>query len=96
MNVDRRLIQHIAILANLSFSEEEVGEFTEQMNEVLRYMEILDGLDTSGIEPTFSSLEERGGVFREDRVELSIPSGEALRNAPDAGQGHFRVPKIIS
>ncbi len=96
MDVDRRLIQHIANLANLSFSEEEIRKFTDQMNEVLRYLEILDGLDTSGIEPTFHSLEGREGVFREDRVESSISSGEALRNAPDAGQGHFRVPKVIS
>jgi aspartyl-tRNA(Asn)/glutamyl-tRNA(Gln) amidotransferase subunit C len=87
-------VRHIARLANLDFSEEEYGRFTQQLNAILDYVAQLDRLDTGSIEPTF---QVGGGsrALREDEVRGSIPQDEALSNAPEAGRGLFKVPKVI-
>jgi aspartyl-tRNA(Asn)/glutamyl-tRNA(Gln) amidotransferase subunit C len=96
MGVDPKQVRHIAELANLRFSEAELDRLTEQMNQILRYMEKLNELETERIEPTFSSQEEAGTGLRQDRVRQSIPAETALRNAPKRGRGQFLVPRILS
>jgi aspartyl-tRNA(Asn)/glutamyl-tRNA(Gln) amidotransferase subunit C len=96
MDVDPEQVTHIAALANLEFSEEELAPFTDQLNQILRYIENLNELDTETVEPTFSSREEAGEPFRQDRVEKSIPAEDAMRNAPKQDRGQFLVPRILS
>ncbi|MBI4161184.1 MAG: Asp-tRNA(Asn)/Glu-tRNA(Gln) amidotransferase subunit GatC [Acidobacteria bacterium] len=96
MGVGRGQVRHIAALANLKFSEEAIERFTGEMNQILRFMEKLDELDLTRVDPTCSSLEEGDGAFRGDRVRPSIPADEALRNAPKQDRGQFLVPRILS
>ncbi len=94
MKINKREIEHIAVLARLSLSEEEKELFGLQLGGILDYMEQLNGLDTKGIEPTSHVLSIQN-VMREDIPGASLPRTEALLNAPSCTEQFFRVPKII-
>ncbi|TFG35423.1 MAG: Asp-tRNA(Asn)/Glu-tRNA(Gln) amidotransferase subunit GatC [Nitrospirales bacterium] len=94
MKISKREIEHIAMLARLSLSEEEKELFSSQLGGILDYMEQLNGLDTEGIEPTSHVLSIQN-VMREDIPAASLPRAEALMNAPSRTEQFFRVPKII-
>jgi aspartyl-tRNA(Asn)/glutamyl-tRNA(Gln) amidotransferase subunit C len=94
MKIGREEVLHVARLARLTFSEEEVGALAEQLSSVLEYVEALAELDVEGVEP-MSHVLEYPTPMREDRVRPSLPREAALANAPDAEQGCFRVPKVI-
>jgi len=94
MAVTIKDVEHVAKLAQLEFSEEEKEKFTHQLNEILAYMEKLNELDTSNIEP-LSHVIELNNVFREDKVEPSYPQEEILNNAPSKNEKFFKVPKVI-
>lgn len=87
-------IEKVAKLARLKLSEEEKKTFGEQLEQILAYMEQLNRLDTTGVEPTSHAIPLYN-VFREDEMGLSISQEEALGIAPEKEDGHFRVPKII-
>jgi aspartyl-tRNA(Asn)/glutamyl-tRNA(Gln) amidotransferase subunit C len=87
-------VEHVAALARLSFSEEEKHKLTAQLNEILRYMEQLNTLDTSDVEP-LSHVIELQNVFRQDVLRPSLPREEALKNAPAHTEEFFKVPKVI-
>jgi len=94
MKINKTEIEHIAMLARLSLSEEEKDLFGSQLGSILDYMEQLNGLDTEGIEPTSHVLSIQN-VMREDIPAASLPRAEALMNAPSRTEKFFRVPKII-
>lgn len=94
MSVTKKDVEHIAALAKLSFTEEEKETLTQQMNGILAHMEKLNELDTTNVEP-LSQVIENQNVFRDDEVKPSIPTTEALKNAPDKTDEHFKVPKVI-
>ena len=94
MAIETATILHIAELANLEFSEEEIRVLSVQLNEILGYVEKLGELNLVDIEPT-SHVTTAGQAFREDRVDPSLPVEEALANAPEPLKGHFAVPKVI-
>jgi len=94
MAIEIAEVRHIAKLANLDFSDEEMLVLSRQLNEILGYIEKLDELDIGAIEPT-SHVTEVSHAFREDVVVPSIPVSEALANAPESREGHFTVPKVI-
>ena len=87
-------IEHIAMLARLSLTEEEKELFGAQLRSILDYMEKLNELDTEHIEPT-SHVLSISNVMREDAPGDSIPREDALANAPDKTDKFYRVPKII-
>ena len=87
-------VRHIARLANLEFSDEELQVFSRHLNSILVYIDKLNELDTESIEPT-SHVTDQVQSFRGDQVVPSIPVSEALANAPDSREGHFTVPKVI-
>ncbi len=94
MAVTIKDVEHIAKLAKLEFSEAEKEKFTHQFNDILRYMEQLNSVDTANVEPLAQVIELQN-VFREDTVQPSTPTDEALKNAPAATDRHFKVPKVI-
>ncbi len=94
MPVTIKDVDHIAKLAKLSFSEEEKEKFTEQFNQILSFMEKLNELDTSNVEP-LSHVIELQNVLRDDNVKPSLPTDEALKNAPAKDEKFFKVPKVI-
>jgi len=94
MEISKEEVEHIAILARLSLSEEEKELFGSQLSSILSYIEKLNELDTEGIEP-ISHLLSLSSVMRDDILRPSIPKEDALMNAPDHTDKFYRVPKII-
>ena len=87
-------VRHIAQLARLQLNPEEVGPIARQMNDILIYMEKLNKLDTTGVEPT-SHVLHLANAFREDQVQSSLPLEESLAIATEQGRSAFVVPKVI-
>ena len=94
MKIARQEVEHVANLARLALDEIELDQITDQMNQILGYVEKLNELDTEGIIPTAHAVPVEN-AFREDFVRPSIGHDKALKNAPDATENCFRVPKII-
>lgn len=94
MKISRDEVKHVANLARLRFDEEELEKFTDQLNAILTYIDKLNELDTSEVEPTYHVLD-LVNVFREDQVQPSLPREAALANAPERADGFFQVPRII-
>jgi aspartyl-tRNA(Asn)/glutamyl-tRNA(Gln) amidotransferase subunit C len=87
-------IEKVARLARLELTEEEKETFGNQLGQVLTYMEQLNRLDTTGVEPTSHAIPLYN-VFREDETNSSFPREEVLGIAPDQEDGQFKVPRII-
>lgn len=87
-------VEHVAALARLSFTEEEKVRLTGELNEILRYMELLNNLDTSAVEP-LSHVIELQNVFRADLQRPSTGREEILKNAPAHTEKFFKVPKVL-
>ncbi len=87
-------VEHIAELAHLEFSSDEKEKLVQEMNQILEYMEQLNKLDTSSIEP-LSHVIELKNVFRTDAVKPGLTTADALKNAPSKTDEFFKVPKVI-
>ncbi len=94
MPVTVKDVEHVAKLARLKFTEGEMETFTHQLNEVLAYVEKLNEIDTSNVEPLAQVIEMQN-VFREDRSRPSFPRKAVLINAPEKNDEFFKVPKVI-
>ena len=94
MKVTEKDVKYIASLSRLEISESEMPKFTEQFNQILNYADILEKVDTTGIEPTFSILPLYN-VLREDEPRLGVTHEEALENAPAVYNDGFKVPRVI-
>jgi aspartyl-tRNA(Asn)/glutamyl-tRNA(Gln) amidotransferase subunit C len=94
VRISKENIEHIASLARLSLTEEEKDLFGSQLSSILNYMEKLNELDTTDVEPT-SHVLPLSNVMRDDVPQPSIPREDTLLNAPDHTDKFFRVPKII-
>lgn len=87
-------VEHIARLAKLEVSEAEKETFTHQLNDILSYVEQLDKLDTTVVEP-LSHVIDFDNVFREDIAKPGLTPSDALNNAPAKTEKFFKVPKVI-
>uniref|UniRef100_A0A7C4AIH7 Aspartyl/glutamyl-tRNA(Asn/Gln) amidotransferase subunit C n=1 Tax=Thermodesulfovibrio aggregans TaxID=86166 RepID=A0A7C4AIH7_9BACT len=94
MKISKEQVKHIAMLARIELNEDEIELYQEQLSKILDYVEKLNEIDTTEIEPT-SHVINLSNVFREDRIKPWLSRDEALKNAPDATDKFFRVPKII-
>ncbi len=94
MSITVKDVQHVARLARLQLSPEEEAVFTEQMNAILQYAEKLNELDTENVKPTTHVLQV-SNVMRDDVVKESLSQEEALLNAPEDEEGHFKVPAVL-
>jgi aspartyl-tRNA(Asn)/glutamyl-tRNA(Gln) amidotransferase subunit C len=94
LGIGREQVEHVAKLARLALTEEELDTFEEQLSRVLEHANTVTNLDTEGVEPTSHSMPLMN-VLRPDVVVPSIGSEAALANAPAAEDGHFRVPRIL-
>lgn len=88
------MVRHVAMLARLELTDEEVSVFQSDLNVILEHSAQLEALDTTGVPPTSHSLP-MSNVFREDVVRPSLTVDEALANAADHEGGCFRVPAVI-
>jgi aspartyl-tRNA(Asn)/glutamyl-tRNA(Gln) amidotransferase subunit C len=94
MKITMAEVEHVARLARLQISAEEKENLTEQMNRILLYMEKLNELNTTGVEPT-SHVIDLHNAFRVDAVKESLPREQTLENAPEANEAEFVVPRVI-
>jgi len=94
MRLTGKEVQQIAMLARLRLTAEEEKCLTEQLDNILQYMEKLNQLDTSGIEP-FGHSAETINPMREDIVTNQAHAEALLANAPAKENTFFQVPKII-
>jgi len=94
MAVTREDVLHVAVLARLEVSPDQVEAFQRELDAILAHFEKLNELDTSNVPPTSHALS-LVNVFRNDVVRPSLTQEEALANAPLKAYGHFRVPKVI-
>lgn len=92
--ITRKDVEYVAGLAQLTLDEETKDRLVGEMGEILAYMDKLNELDTTGIEPTMHVLE-MSNVFREDEVQPSLDRETALMNAPKTDGEYFLVPKIL-
>jgi aspartyl-tRNA(Asn)/glutamyl-tRNA(Gln) amidotransferase subunit C len=90
-------VRNVAGLANLDFTASEIARLAKDMDEILTYMDALNELDTSAVEPMAQVLYESGetATLRADEIVPSIGNEAALANAPLAGGGYYKVPKVI-
>ncbi len=94
MKITRKEVEHVANLARLKLSEEELATMTGQLDTILSYVAKLDELDTDGVEPTTHAFSITN-AFREDEVIASLPREEALANGPKENGEAFIVPRIL-
>ena len=87
-------VRYVAQLARLTFTTDEEEKLVHDLNAILHYMEQLNRLETSTVEP-LTHVMEHGNVLREDVLIPSLPREEVLRNAPARTDAFFRVPKVI-
>jgi len=95
IEITDELVAHIARLSRLALSPPEAAEMKGHFQKVLQYVQALDRLDLSGVDPSIFPLDT-SNVFRSDEVRPSLPVEEALRNAPATRDGQFLVPRIIA
>ena len=94
MEITRQEVEKVAKLARLAMTEVETAAFSQQLNQIVAYVQKLKTFSTEGVEPTSTVLGQTN-VFRPDQTQPSLSHEQALRNAPDAEAHCFRVPKII-
>jgi aspartyl-tRNA(Asn)/glutamyl-tRNA(Gln) amidotransferase subunit C len=94
MKLNRGEVQRIATLARLRLTAEEEERLTEQLDRILQYMDKLNQVDTSKVEPLAHVIDIVNG-FREDQVTNQPNTDVILGNAPAKDQTFFQVPKII-
>ena len=94
MAIDREQVLHVARLARLALTDDEIGKFQEQLNAILEAVGTVAELDLEGIEPTAHPLD-LVNVLEDDVPRPSLPVEEALANAPDPEGAFFGVPARV-
>ncbi len=87
-------VRHVAMLARLGLSEDEVETFREQLGQVLEYIDVLQQVDTSPV-PSTAQVLSHANVMRPDVARPSLSTAEVLANAPEDEGGFFRVPAVM-
>src|SRR6266513_4065205 len=99
MPISESDIEKIAQLAHLDITADERKIFAPQISEIVAYVEQLNAIDTSNVEPALGGLTPEGAATQSDRadeVQPSLGQRVALDQAPDPAAGHFRVPKVLA
>ena len=92
--IDQDQVRKVAKLSRLDLTEAEVEEFTVQLSAILEYVEKMNELDTSGVEPLAHCLPV-SNILREDSARESLGTDKVLANAPQRDEEFFKVPKIL-
>jgi len=88
--VSERDVEHIAELADIGITKDELGEFTPQFNEILEYFDLLDS-----VEETSPAKQDLTNIFREDTVVPGLSADEALANTLEKEEGFFKAPRVM-
>jgi aspartyl-tRNA(Asn)/glutamyl-tRNA(Gln) amidotransferase subunit C len=94
MKISREEVLHIARLARIALTEEEITRMSEQLSNLLEHFEVLQKVDTEGVPPTAQSVTLQS-VMREDEIKPSLPPEDVLANAPRREGDSFRVRAVL-
>lgn len=94
MKITKQEVEHVAHLARLTLSEEELHNITGQLDNILSYVDKLAELDTSEVQPT-THVFSVSNAFRDDEVKESLSQSEAVKNGPRHDGEMFQVPRVI-
>ncbi|HAE87757.1 TPA: Asp-tRNA(Asn)/Glu-tRNA(Gln) amidotransferase GatCAB subunit C [Candidatus Marinimicrobia bacterium] len=94
MSISREEVLHIAKLARLSLSEEEITMYTHQLGDILNYVQKLNELNIDDVEPMKHVLD-MVNVLREDKDLPSLSREDVLKNAPEHDEEFFKVPRVL-
>jgi len=94
MAVEIKTVQKLAHLSRLELTEKEQEKMSEDLGDILDWVEKLEEVDTSNVKP-LGNVNEEPIHFREDKADNFFSGEEALKNAPEKDQGHFIVPKVL-
>ena len=94
MSVSPEQVRHIAKLARIAMSDEEIERLVPELNEILGWVEQLGEVDTDGVEPLTAVIDQKLRL-RDDVVTDGNIRDQVLANAPEAQHGFFAVPKVI-
>ena len=94
MKIDKESIKKIAHLARLEFDENSSAKLAQDMSQILDWVDQLNELDTSQIEP-LTTMSSEVNVMREDKIGTHLDHEAALKNAPKSDADYFRVPKVL-
>ena len=94
MSLSREDVQHVASLARLGLSDEEIETMQEQLSSILGHIEVMNQLDTEAIPPTAQVIALQN-VMREDSVRESLPQEVIMRMAPAARNGFVAVSEVL-
>ncbi len=97
MKITESEVRNVADLANLDLTEQEIARLAKDLDEILTHMDALNELDTSTVEPMAQVLYqvEETATLRADEIIPPLGNEAALANAPLAGAGYYKVPKVI-
>ena len=95
MKVNDKMIEDLANLSRLEFNDQEKTDIKKDLEKMIRFVEKLNELDTTGVEPLLH-MSSNLNILRNDEVKGSVTRAEALRNAPDQDGVFFKVPKVIA
>ncbi len=94
MSLTRKDVEKVSLLGRLRLSDAELDTMTTQLGQIVGYMEMLNELDTTQVEPMAHAVEV-SNVFRADEVRPSLNNEEALANAPSKESGFYLVPAVL-
>ncbi|ALS01381.1 glutamyl-tRNA amidotransferase [Enterococcus silesiacus] len=94
MAISEEKATHVAKLSKLSFSNEELKDFTEQLGKIIDMVELLEEVDTEGV-PFTSNVAHSINVMREDVATPGMDRDELMKNVPESENGYIKVPAII-
>jgi aspartyl-tRNA(Asn)/glutamyl-tRNA(Gln) amidotransferase subunit C len=95
MKITDEIVEHIAHLARLEFIGDEKQEIKQDMEKIINFMDALNSVDTSGVEPLIFMSDEVN-VLREDVAVETISKNDALKNAPKKDSDYIRIPKVLN
>jgi aspartyl-tRNA(Asn)/glutamyl-tRNA(Gln) amidotransferase subunit C len=94
MSLSRADVEKVALLARLRLNEDELATMTDQLGQIVGYVDQLAEVNTDGVEPMAHAIE-LSNVFKDDRVAPSLPQDEALANAPHHDARGYLVPAVL-
>lgn len=95
MKITDEIVNHIAHLARLEFIGEEKQEIKQDMEKIINFMDALNSIDTTGVEPLIFMSDEVN-VLRADIAVETVSKNEALKNAPKKDSDYIRIPKVLN
>ena len=92
MAIDKETVEYLSRLARIRLNEKELSEYTNQLDDILDHIKVLEGVDTKGVEPQYGILQT---VMREDKISASLEQSQVLQNAPDVEDEYIKVEPVL-